>query len=793
MSEWLRRGDLVFDVGANVGAKAELFAARGARVVCVEPQPRCVAALRRRFQAQPRVALVEAGLAAAPGRMALSVCREADTISTFSDAWKTGRFANFRWDERLEVAVTTLDALIAEHGVPRYVKIDVEGFELEVLRGLSRAVPLLSFEFAIEFADVTRACVERLRALGFTRFNAALGESAQLGEWTDADGLHARLGALSDPLAWGDVYATTLDEPPRALPADTLTALRNAGLAAPERPLRLHLGCGEQRLDGYVNLDYAPDAHNVMRVRADFHADVAALEFPSESVDEIRLHHVFEHFPRVVALALLVRWQRWLKPGGVLRIETPDLEGSARVIASTEAPLAHKLAAARHLAGDQAAPWAYHVDLWFPERFRRTLARLGFTDVAVTSSRWAEPPHLANVDVSARRGAARTLGEQLAAADELLWDATVARVERPTWEVWRAQLRAILDGAPALRPANVTASAPAPTPAPRASAPDVAAIVFSKDRPLQLEALLRSFTMHAADPERVALKVLWRATDERARAAYARVADEHPSVEFIAETRFRDDLIAAFAGAPYCLFLVDDTLFAADFRVGDAIALLDAHADLLGFSLRLGRNTTYVYPLDRAQPMPPLDAIAPRAIAWDWTRAELAFAYPLEVSSSLYRARELAPLLARLAFANPNTLEAELARAATPDAALPPRLASYERSVAFSAPLNLVQSVWPNRASARPDYSAPALLDAFAAGDRVDVAAYHGFQPNGCHAEIELAFVRAQEPPLALPTRGDAPTPPGAPAALRDVLLAELRRRAPALHRLWLRLSATAR
>jgi hypothetical protein len=556
------------------------------------------------------------------------------------------------------------------------------------------------------------------------------------------------------------VFATVLPSPPDLLPGDTLQALRGLGLASADRPLRLHLGCGEQRLDGYVNIDHPPDAHNLMQVRADFEADLTQLAFPLESVDEIRLHHVFEHFPRVVALALLIRWQRWLKPGGRLRIETPDLDGSARVIAS-DAPLAHKLAAVRHLAGDQAAPWAYHVDLWFPERFRRTLGRLGFGEVQIETSRWAQPPHLANVDVTAVKRTTRTPGEQLAAADELLWDAIVAPVERPTWEIWRAQLRRVLDGAPALRPANVVALSQASAPPP----PDVIGVVFSKDRPLQLDAALRSFLMHVADRERVALKVLYRASDAHMRALYRRVADEHPSVELIEESRFREDLIAALQGAPYWLLLVDDTLFTLDFRLGDVIERLASTPDLLGFSLRLGRNSTYVYTLDQAQPLPPFDEPAPGMIEWDWTRAQLDFNYPLEVSSSVYRAGELAPLLARMAFSNPNTLEAALAEAA-PQLGLPSRLAGYARAVAFSAPLNLVQQVFANRKSAREEYSAASLAAAYAAGDRIDVAAHAGFVPNACHAEIDLAWRRGEQPPVQLPVA--APSPIVAPVSPQE-------------------------
>lgn len=94
--------------------------------------------------------------------------------------------------------------------------------------------------------------------------------------------------------------------------------------------VKLHLGCGEKYLEGYINIDYPPSEHTVMTVKADIYQDIRTLEYNDNSVDEIRNHHLFEHFPRAEALKLLADWRRWLKPGGKLLIETPDFEESAR-------------------------------------------------------------------------------------------------------------------------------------------------------------------------------------------------------------------------------------------------------------------------------------------------------------------------------------------------------------------------------------------------------------------------------------------------------------------------------
>lgn len=244
-------------------------------------------------------------------------------------------------------------------------------------------------------------------------------------------------------------------------PAETLAVLRASGHWSDGQPLRLHFGCGERPLEGYLNVDLPPDGASIMETRADVFGDLPQVRFPAGSVDEVRLHHVFEHFPRVEALALLVRWHEWLRPGGRVVIETPDLEGSARTIAS-DAPLSVKMGVARHLAGDQAERWAFHVDHWFPERFRHTLEHLGFGDVAIEQHAWPQPPYLSNVVATGTKRATLDRETLLARADQLLAESLVAASEVPTLERWRDQLRARLAGGPLFEAPPREAARPAP-------------------------------------------------------------------------------------------------------------------------------------------------------------------------------------------------------------------------------------------------------------------------------------------------------------------------------------------
>ena len=153
------------------------------------------------------------------------------TVSTLAHEWRTTigarnpGFQNVRWESRRRVAVTTLDALIAEHGTPRFCKIDVEGFEAEVLAGLSRPIEGVSVEFVAGALEVAERCVTRLAALGDYRFNAIEGERRQFRwpEWRTADATLGWLAQGADGLPSGDLYAR-LDTPNATTPPDTSTA-----------------------------------------------------------------------------------------------------------------------------------------------------------------------------------------------------------------------------------------------------------------------------------------------------------------------------------------------------------------------------------------------------------------------------------------------------------------------------------------------------------------------------------------------------------------------------------------
>lgn len=178
---FLAPGDLAFDIGAHVGNRIRAWRRLKARVVAVEPQPALLPVLRALYGRDPAVELVAAAIAAEPGQVRLNLNPANPTIASasqaFLDAAGTAEsFAGQRWRGACEVPALTLDALISHFGEPRFIKIDIEGYEEEALKGLSIAPFALSVEFVPMMKEIAHACVARLAAMAPYRFNATYGD-----------------------------------------------------------------------------------------------------------------------------------------------------------------------------------------------------------------------------------------------------------------------------------------------------------------------------------------------------------------------------------------------------------------------------------------------------------------------------------------------------------------------------------------------------------------------------------------------------------------------------------------
>ncbi|MBI4532224.1 MAG: hypothetical protein HY709_11975 [Candidatus Latescibacteria bacterium] len=178
-------------------------------------------------------------------------------------------------------------------------------------------------------------------------------------------------------------------------------------------PLRLHLGCGPNYLEGYVNID-VDDAGGTRKV--DYTSPVEGLIFPPNTVDEIRIEHVFEHFPRWMGELLLLEWFTWLKPGGLLVMAVPDFESMARAILELEDE-EEKCFKYRHIFGTHYNLFSFHLDgftrgklKWMLERHGYTIIHLETVDVAVGTTRARKDIHL----VAAKNNSAPSQEERIA-------------------------------------------------------------------------------------------------------------------------------------------------------------------------------------------------------------------------------------------------------------------------------------------------------------------------------------------------------------------------------------------
>ena len=204
--------NLVFDIGSNVGTTVEFFSQKADKVIGFEPNPRLVEILRRRFNNR-NVIIDSRGLSNEIGEKKFRIAN-ADTISTFSEDWvNNSRFTGgYSWNEGIIVETTTLDSVIDQYGTPDYIKIDVEGYEFEVLTSLTKLLEntIISFEWAEEQKNKIEQTIKYLFNLGYKKFSYTEADKILMDveiDWRTIDKLNL-IENLDDQRKdkWGMVY-----------------------------------------------------------------------------------------------------------------------------------------------------------------------------------------------------------------------------------------------------------------------------------------------------------------------------------------------------------------------------------------------------------------------------------------------------------------------------------------------------------------------------------------------------------------------------------------------------------
>jgi len=206
--------------------------------------------------------------------------------------------------------------------------------------------------------------------------------------------------------------------------------------------MKLHLGCGERYLEGYRNIDFPSSHHSVQKKTvADEQTNILTLQYPAETIEEVRLHHVFEHFPRPTALALIACWNSWLQPGGRIHLEVPDIKRQMQVLLDPSSSLHEKLLSVRHVFGSHEADWAYHYEGYTPENLQFLLEAYGFEITRLEKNSWMGTHNFEIVGQKTKPGLSRREFEaitQQVLAQYLLDDSST---EQSLLAVWMTEYR----------------------------------------------------------------------------------------------------------------------------------------------------------------------------------------------------------------------------------------------------------------------------------------------------------------------------------------------------------------
>ena len=258
-------------------------------------------------------------------------------------------------------------------------------------------------------------------------------------------------------------------------------------------------------------------------------------------------------------------------------------------------------------------------------------------------------------------------------------------------------------------------------------------IIFSKDRALQLELLLRSMKEYFIGLENYEVKVLYTYSNENYRLGYEKLKKIHRDIFYKREKDFQKDVIEMLdQNKKYLMFLVDDIIFKEYF---DPSILKNMGGDFVCFSLRLNEKLDFCYAMDSGIGKKPVFTRSPGFLSFGWRGTEGYYCYPMSVDGHIFNTGEVYGLLTNLYYDSPNSLEGIL----NTDQAVKDKVMCLSKSPVFNNPCNKVQTCINNLSgSISPVYLNGMFLD----GYRIDLEPYRGFENISCHQEVDIRLIK---------------------------------------------------
>lgn len=255
-------------------------------------------------------------------------------------------------------------------------------------------------------------------------------------------------------------------------------------------------------------------------------------------------------------------------------------------------------------------------------------------------------------------------------------------------------------------------------------------IIFSKNRSLQLDLLIRSIKKYVKEYSSFSFKVLYLATSEVFEKGYEKLKIMYPDFIFIKETNFRNDLLGNIDTTKYLMFLTDDDVFKEEFTIeSDEFTLFQEDKNITTLSLRLGRNITFCYSENIETP-------PPQSMTFLWKKLKGDWGYPASVDGNIFRTSELFPLIINMIFNNPNTFEASLSNLSC---VFKDYMICFESSKLFNIPANRVQETFQNRSS---NISIDVLNDYFLKDYKIHMEDIHNYKNKSCHEEFDIRVIK---------------------------------------------------